>query len=116
MHAFLPHDSAEERQLSFLFPVYGSGRAATAFIIFDKEASMTKSSLPCFADNAGRKEIAVRVRKFMCAGAPAPFDHPHIVLNMGEDDKILCPYCSTLYRFAATLPEQQDQTAESSCR
>lgn len=77
---------------------------------------MTEYSLPCFADNAGRKEIAVRVRKFMCAGAPAPFDHPHIVLNMGGDSKILCPYCSTLYRFAAALPEQQDQTAESSCR
>ena len=30
-------------------------------------------------------------------GARAPFDHPHVFLDMGADSQILCPYCSTLY-------------------
>ena len=27
----------------------------------------------------------------------APFDHPHVYLDMGQDAQIICPYCSTLY-------------------
>ena len=34
----------------------------------------------------------------MCVGAMPPFDHPHVFLDMGDDDEIICPYCSTLYR------------------
>ena len=32
-----------------------------------------------------------------------PFDHPHVFLDLGNDNEIICPYCSTLYRFAADL-------------
>ena len=44
-------------------------------------------------------------------GARAPFDHPHVFLDMGQDTQVLCPYCSTLFihddRLAAheTAPE-----------
>ena len=35
-----------------------------------------------------------------CASAPTPpFDHPHVFLDMGDDDEKVCPYCSTLYRY-----------------
>jgi hypothetical protein len=39
----------------------------------------------------------------MCIGAKPPFDHPHVFLDMGTDDEIICQYCSTLYRYRAGL-------------
>jgi hypothetical protein len=39
----------------------------------------------------------------MCVGATPPYDHPHVFLDIGADSEIICPYCSTLYRFDATL-------------
>ena len=32
-----------------------------------------------------------------------PFDHPHVFLDMGDADEIICPYCSTLFRHDAGL-------------
>ena len=32
-----------------------------------------------------------------------PFDHPHVFLDMGDDNEIICPYCSTLYRYDPSL-------------
>ena len=39
----------------------------------------------------------------MCVGAKPPFDHPHVFLDMGGDNEIICPYCSTLYRHDPSL-------------
>jgi hypothetical protein len=41
----------------------------------------------------------------MCVGASPPFDHPHIFIDMGGDNEALCPYCSTLFRYDASLHE-----------
>lgn len=57
-----------------------------------------------FQNNTGNAEIFIGVKKFMCAGAAAPNDHPHVFLTMAEAEEKLCPYCSTLYRFDAALP------------
>ena len=40
----------------------------------------------------------------MCVGANPPFDHPHVFLDLGNDNEIICPYCSTLYALPPTLP------------
>ena len=32
-----------------------------------------------------------------------PQDHPHVYINMGEADTILCPYCATRFRFDPRL-------------
>ena len=45
----------------------------------------------------------------MCIGAKPPFDHPHVFLDMGADNEIICPYCSTLYRFSAKLHGDESQ-------
>ncbi|KAA6404751.1 zinc-finger domain-containing protein [Candidatus Tokpelaia sp.] len=74
---------------------------------------MIQHSLPCFNSDTGSKEIFIGARKFICAGAAAPFDHPHIALNMAAENEILCPYCSTLYRFDADLPDNQLKPAGS---
>ena len=36
-------------------------------------------------------------------GESPPQDHPHIYINMGEADTILCPYCGTAFRFDPRL-------------
>lgn len=56
-----------------------------------------------FKNDRGVPEIKIGVREFKCAGASAPHDHPHIYLDMGTDDTIMCPYCGTLFRYDESL-------------
>ncbi len=58
---------------------------------------MAATTTPHFANDQGVEKIAVGVKELQCMGARAPFDHPHVYLDMGQDTQILCPYCSTLY-------------------
>lgn len=64
---------------------------------------MAKVSTPKFHNNDGVRDIAIGVREFECIGATAPYDHPHVYLDMGRDENIICPYCSTVYRYDAAL-------------
>ncbi|MGH2602964.1 MAG: zinc-finger domain-containing protein, partial [Dehalococcoidia bacterium] len=36
-------------------------------------------------------------------GVSPPHDHPHVYINIGNHDAILCPYCATRYRYDARL-------------
>ena len=64
---------------------------------------MAISTIPHFQNDAGVASIEIGVREFMCCGASEPHDHPHVFLDMGEDNQIVCPYCSTLYQLNTTL-------------
>jgi len=64
---------------------------------------MADSAVPHFQNDAGVHRIDIGVREFMCEGATPPFDHPHVFLDMGDETEIVCPYCSTLYRYRADL-------------
>jgi uncharacterized Zn-finger protein len=73
---------------------------------------MADTIVPHFHNDSGVAMIEIGAREFMCVGAKPPFDHPHVFLDMGDDEEIICPYCSTLYRhdpalqpFAARPPE-----------
>jgi uncharacterized Zn-finger protein len=59
--------------------------------------------VPHFHNDSGAASVAIGVKEFMCVGAKPPFDHPHVFLDMGDDDEKVCPYCSTLYRYKAAL-------------
>ncbi|PZQ80207.1 MAG: zinc-finger domain-containing protein [Ancylobacter novellus] len=59
--------------------------------------------VPHFQNSAGVPSISIAAREFMCVGATPPFDHPHVFLDMGSDNEIICPYCSTHYKFDAKL-------------
>jgi len=63
----------------------------------------TQEETPLFFNELGVRSIGVGVTDFDCMGAMPPHDHPHVYLNMGEGLEILCPYCSTEYRFNAAL-------------
>jgi uncharacterized Zn-finger protein len=58
---------------------------------------MATGATPHFHNTMGVPKIEIGAREFMCIGAKPPFDHPHVFLDMGSSDEIVCPYCSTHY-------------------
>jgi uncharacterized Zn-finger protein len=73
---------------------------------------MADRIVPHFHNDPGVAVIEIGAKEFMCVGEPPPFDHPHVFLDMGGGDEIICPYCSTLYRFDATLAADAARPAE----
>jgi uncharacterized Zn-finger protein len=65
---------------------------------------MAHEHVPHFHNSDGLARIEIGSKEFQCIGALPPFDHPHIYLDMGKDNEIVCPYCSTLYIYNAALP------------
>ena len=56
-------------------------------------------SYPKFQNEVGVPIVRIGCREFKCIGDKPPQDHPHIYLKMGDANEIVCPYCSTLFRF-----------------
>jgi uncharacterized Zn-finger protein len=66
-------------------------------------ANMTDTIVPHFHNTSGVAVIEIGAREFMCVGELPPFDHPHVFLDMGDASEIICPYCSTLFRYDSSL-------------
>ena len=64
---------------------------------------MAGHSIPHFQNDGGHGVIEIGVKEFMCVGASVPYDHPHVFLDMGADHEIICPYCSTLFKYEPSL-------------
>ncbi len=64
---------------------------------------MAEHSVPHFHNSDGLARIEIGSKEFQCVGALPPFDHPHVFLDMGKDNDIVCPYCSTHYVFNSRL-------------
>ena len=73
---------------------------------------MADTTVPYFKNDAGVKVIRIGAKEFKCTGAAAPFDHPHVYLDMGDDAEIVCPYCSTLFRHDGELGAAAADPAE----
>jgi len=56
---------------------------------------MAADSTPYFHNQRGVPRVRVATKEFMCIGSLPPFDHPHIYIEMGDDNETVCPYCST---------------------
>ncbi len=74
---------------------------------------MASGATPHFQNSMGLSTIEVGAKELMCIGATPPYDHPHVFLDMGKADEIICPYCSTLYRFNAALGSSESKPAEA---
>ena len=81
--------------------------------LLSKVNLMSDHVVPHFHNDAGVSVIEIGSQEFMCVGANPPFDHPHVFLDLGNDNEIICPYCSTLYRFAADLAAGEARPPES---
>jgi len=64
---------------------------------------MADKGVPHFHNDSGVPMIKIGSKEFMCEGASAPYDHPHVYLDLGDANEIVCPYCSTLYRYDPSL-------------
>ncbi len=64
---------------------------------------MANTGTPKFHNDMGASVIEIGAHEFQCTGARPPFDHPHVFLDMGDEHEIVCPYCSTLYKFSSAL-------------
>ncbi len=75
----------------------------------DRRSFMAKIGVPHFHNDIGVEKIHIGAKEFQCMGARPPMDHPHVYLDMGADDQIVCPYCSTLFVYDGNLrPDQTD--------
>jgi uncharacterized Zn-finger protein len=73
---------------------------------------MAERIVPHFHNTPGVAVIEIGAREFMCEGELAPFDHPHVFLDMGDATEIICPYCSTLFRYDPSLDPHAARPAE----
>ena len=74
---------------------------------------MAGVTTPKYHNEMGVPVINVGSREFNCVGAMPPFDHPHIYIDMGEDNEVVCAYCSTLYRFDPNLKPGEARPPEA---
>jgi uncharacterized Zn-finger protein len=77
------------------------------------EVDMAAGATPHFQNQMGLPAIEVGAREFMCIGAPPPFDHPHIFIDMGAETETVCPYCSTLYKYNTDLGPEESIPAQA---
>jgi uncharacterized Zn-finger protein len=73
---------------------------------------MADRIVPHFHNTPGVAVIEIGAKEFMCEGELAPFDHPHVFLDMGDANEIICPYCSTLFRHDPALDPHAARPAE----
>jgi uncharacterized Zn-finger protein len=73
---------------------------------------MAENIVPHFHNTPGVPAIDCGAKEFKCVGALPPHDHPHVYLDMGDASEIICPYCSTLYRYDATLDADAARPSE----
>ena len=69
-------------------------------------------SYPIFHNEVGVPIVRIGSREFKCIGDKPPQDHPHIYLKMGDAGEIVCPYCSTLFRFDPSLGAHEADPAD----
>jgi uncharacterized Zn-finger protein len=69
-------------------------------------------SYPKFQNEVGVPIVRIGCCEFKCIGDKPPQDHPHIYLNMGDAGEIVCPYCSTLFRFDPSLGAHEANPAD----
>lgn len=74
---------------------------------------MAQAAVPHLTNDIGANQIRIGVKEFTCIGARPPFDHPHVYLDMGKAEELVCPYCSTLFRHDPAL--KPSESAPEGC-
>lgn len=73
---------------------------------------MADNPVAHFHNTPGVDSIRIGAREFQCIGAKPPFDHPHVFLDMGDENEIVCPYCSTHFRYDSSLKPSEAVPAD----
>lgn len=81
-------------------------------VLWSIAKQMADKVVPHFHNSNGVDAIQIGAKEFMCIGARPPLDHPHVFLDMGADNSIVCPYCSTLYTYNPELGADKANPAD----
>tara|TARA_Y100001935_G_C17206346_1_gene457763 strand:- start:358 stop:534 length:177 start_codon:yes stop_codon:yes gene_type:complete len=54
---------------------------------------------PDIKDDTSINVEVVSSKKVSCDGGGGALGHPRVFLEMGNEDQIVCPYCSKLFKF-----------------
>ena len=74
--------------------------------------ALQMESYATFHNEVGVPIVRIGCREFKCIGDKQPQDHPHIYLKIGDAGEIVCPYCSTLFRFDPSLGAHEADPAD----
>jgi uncharacterized Zn-finger protein len=74
--------------------------------------ALQMENYPKFHNEVGVPIVRIGCREFKCIGDKPPQDHPHIYLKIGDAGEIVCPYCSTLFRFDPSLGANEADPAD----
>jgi uncharacterized Zn-finger protein len=74
--------------------------------------ALQMDNYPKFHNEVGVPIVRIGCREFKCIGDKPPQDHPHIYLKIGDTGEIVCPYCSTLFRFDPSLGANEADPAD----
>jgi uncharacterized Zn-finger protein len=85
---------------------------ARHFVIGRLSRALQMESYPKFHNEVGVPIVRIGCREFKCIGDKPPQDHPHIYLKIGDASEIVCPYCSTLFRFDPSLGAHEADPAD----
>ena len=50
-----------------------------------------------------KESIYTNKKQVSCKGKEVPYDHPNVYLGIGDDNKIICPYCSKIFVYNADV-------------
>jgi len=56
------------------------------------------------AQNSPFETLHVKSKKVSCDGASKASSHPLVYLNMGQNDFVICPYCSKYFTTKQGVP------------
>src|SRR5690606_32097261 len=87
--------------------------AAFGAAVHGREARKPTPGYLQLRNDRGAREIRLGAREFECIGQSPPHDHPHVHMDMGSQDTILCPYCGTRYRRDDSLAPWQADPADA---
>ena len=85
---------------------------SAASLIGRLSRALQMESYPKFHNEVGVSIVRIGCREFKCIGEKPPQDHPHIYLTVGDTGEIICPYCSTLFRYDPSLGEHEADPAD----
>ncbi|MEO1786751.1 MAG: zinc-finger domain-containing protein [Pseudomonadota bacterium] len=68
----------------------------------------SRPTITRYKNDIGIWKIYIGQKQFVCIGASAPHDHPHIYLQMGDTISIICSYCATHYSYLHELGDDSD--------
>jgi uncharacterized Zn-finger protein len=83
--------------------VYGNRNDARGVPVTAPEPALQMESYPKFHNEVGVPIVRIGCREFKCIGDKPPQDHPHVYLNMGEANEIVCPYLLDAIPFQSEL-------------